>query len=45
MGKPKGPYISLDKEAVALALQAAVPNPIEIGDDNDNNKDNPGTNT
>ena len=38
-GRPKGPYISLDDEAAALALQAAVTNPIEIGDDNDNNND------
>ena len=38
-GKPNGPYISLDDEAAALALQAAVPDPIEIGDDNNNDND------
>ena len=40
-GKPKRPYINLDDEAEALAEQAAVPDPIEIGDDNDNDNDNP----
>ena len=36
-GKPKRPYIILDDEAADLALQAAVPDPIEIDDDNDDN--------
>ena len=40
-GKLKLPYITLDDEAAALALQAAVSDPIEIGDDNDNDNDNP----
>ena len=35
-GKPKRPYMSLDDEAAALALQVAVPDPIEIDDGNDN---------
>ena len=39
-GKPKGPYMSIDEEETALTKHAAIPNPgdpIEIGDDNDNN--------
>ena len=39
-GNPKRPYISLDDKAADLALQAAVPDPIEIGDDNENDNNN-----
>ena len=36
-GNPKRPHISTYDETAALAEEAAVPDPIEIGDENDDN--------
>ena len=39
-GKRNCPYISLYNEAAALAFQAPVPDPIEVGDGNDHDNNN-----